>query len=220
MQLLMELCNHERVTWSGNFRSSFRNAEIAPRPIQEKLPIWVGVGGSPESAIRAGRFGVGMAIAILGGDPKRFQPLVEHYFQAGKDAGHLQKSLQVGIPGHGFIRKTTEQAIDEFYPYYSNYWEYVNRQRGMGVKMSRNEFDRMVTPDSALLVGSPEQVTEKILAQYELFGNKRLLVQLDIGGQPFSEVAKSIELLATEIAPVVKKETAKSGSVKSSMKTK
>lgn len=209
LQRLMELINNEKVTWKGKFRSSFTNAEIAPRPIQEKLPVWIGVGGSAESAIRAGRFGVGMAVAILSGEPKRFQPLVEHYLQAGMNAGHEREKLQIGITGHGFIRKTTEQAKDEFYPYYANYWEYVNRKRGIGVKMSRNEFDNMVTPHSALLVGSPEQVVEKVLAQYELFGNKRLLVQLDIGGQPFKEVAKSIELLATEIAPIVKRETAK-----------
>lgn len=206
LDLLLQLRENERVTWSGKFRSSLKNAQIAPRPIQEKLPIWVGVGGTPESAVRAGKYGVGMALAILGGNPKRFKLLVDLYRQAGLEAGHGINSLKVGVTAHGYFAKTTEQAKDEFYPYYSNYWEYVNRQRGMGTRMSREDFEYMASSDSALLVGSPQQVIEKILKQYELFGHKRILVQLDIGGQPFKNVANSIELLATEIAPVVRKE--------------
>ena len=209
MDLLLQLNHHEKVTWSGKFRSSLRDAEIAPRPIQGKLPIWIGVGGTPESAVRAGRFGVGMAMAILGGDPKRFKPLVDLYRQAGMDAGHASETLKVGVTGHAYLAKTTQQAKDEFYPYYSNYWEYVNRQRGIGTRMSRDDFDHMASPDSALFVGSPQQVVEKILQQYELFGHQRFLAQLDIGGQPFKNVAKGIELLATEIAPIIRKETSK-----------
>lgn len=209
MDLLLQLNHHEKVTWSGKFRSSLRDAEIAPRPIQGKLPIWIGVGGTPESAVRAGRFGVGMAMAILGGDPKLFKPLVDLYRQAGMDAGHASETLKVGVTGHAYLAKTTQQAKDEFYPYYSNYWEYVNRQRGMGTRMSREDFDHMASPDSALFVGSPQQVVEKILQQYELFGHQRFLAQLDIGGQPFKNVAKGIELLATEIAPIIRKETSK-----------
>lgn len=207
MELLLQLTQNETVTWSGKFRSSLRNAEIAPRPVQEKLPIWIGVGGSPESAVRAGKFGVGMALAILGGNPKRFKPLVDLYRQAGKDAGHASETLKVGVTGHAYIAKTTQQAKDEFYPYYSNYWEYVNRQRGMGKRMSRDDFEQMASPETALFVGSPQQIVEKILQQHELFGHQRFLAQLDIGGQPFKNVAKGIELLATEIAPIVRRET-------------
>ncbi|MGQ4666865.1 LLM class flavin-dependent oxidoreductase [Metabacillus halosaccharovorans] len=209
MDLLLQLNHHEKVTWSGKFRSPLRDAEIAPRPIQEKLPVWIGVGGTPESSVRAGRFGVGMAMAILGGDPKRFKPLVDLYRQAGMIAGHAPETLKVGVTGHAYLAETTEQAKDEFYPYYSNYWEYVNRQRGMGTRMSREDFDHMAGPDSALFVGSPQQVVEKILQQYELFGHQRFLAQLDIGGQPFKNVAKGIELLATKIAPIIRKETSK-----------
>ncbi|MBM4763021.1 LLM class flavin-dependent oxidoreductase [Bacillus sp. B15-48] len=209
LDLLLQLTQDETVTWSGKFRPSLRNAEIAPRSVQEKLPIWIGVGGTPESAVRAGRFGAGMALAILGGHPRRFKPFVELYRQAGLDAGHAPEILKVGVTGHAYLAETTQQAKDEFYPYYSNYWEYVNRQRGMVTRMSRADFEHMASPDTALFVGSPQQIVEKILKQYELFGHQRFLAQLDIGGQPFENVAKGIELLATKIAPIVRRETSK-----------
>jgi len=209
MELLLQLNQNKTVSWSGKFRSPLRNADIAPRPAQEKIPVWIGVGGTPESAVRAGRFGAGMALAILGGNPRRFKPLVDLYRQAGSQAGHAPETLKVGVTGHTYLAKTTQEAKDEFYPYYSNYWEYVNRQRGMGTRMSRDDFEHMASPDTALFVGSPQQVIEKILQQYELYGHQRFLAQLDIGGQPFTNVAKGIELLATEVAPVVRRETSK-----------
>ncbi|MDQ0229129.1 LLM class flavin-dependent oxidoreductase [Metabacillus malikii] len=209
MNLLLQLNQNETVTWSGKFRSSIQDAEIAPRPVQDELPIWIGVGGSPESAVRAGKFGVGMAMAILGGNPNRFKPLVDLFRQTGKEAGHAPDMLKVGVTGHAYFAKTSEQARDEFYPYYANYWEYVNRQRGMGTRLSRDDFEQMVGPESALLVGSPDQIVEKILKQHELFGHQRFLAQVDIGGQPFEYVMNSIELLATEIAPRVRKELQK-----------
>jgi probable LLM family oxidoreductase len=209
MELLLQLNKNDRVTWSGNFRSPLRNAEISPRPIQEQIPIWIGVGGTPESAVRAGKFGVGMALAILGGDPLRFKHLVDLYRKAGMEAGHSPDILKVGVTGHAFIAETTQQAKDEFFPYYSNYWSYVNRQRGMGSRMSRADFEHMASPNTALFVGSPQQIVEKVLHQYELFGHKRFLAQVDIGGLPFNKVAKNIELLATEVAPVIKKATRK-----------
>jgi probable LLM family oxidoreductase len=209
MELLLQINKNDRVTWSGNFRSPLRNAEISPRPIQEQIPIWIGVGGTPESAVRAGKFGVGMALAILGGDPLRFKHLVDLYRKAGMEAGHSPDILKVGVTGHAFIAETTQQAKDEFFPYYSNYWSYVNRQRGMGSRMSRADFEHMASPNTALFVGSPQQIVEKVLHQYELFGHKRFLAQVDIGGLPFNKVAKNIELLATEVVPVIKKATSK-----------
>jgi probable LLM family oxidoreductase len=209
MDLLLQLNKNERVTWSGDFRPPLRNAEISPRPIQEEIPIWIGVGGTPESAIRAGRFGVGMALAILGGDPLRFKHLVDLYRKAGMEAGHSPDVLKVGVTGHAFIAESTQQAKDEFFPYYSNYWSYVNRQRGMGSRMSRADFEHMASPNTALFVGSPQQIVEKVLHQHELFGHKRFLAQVDIGGLPYHKVAKNIELLATEVAPVIKKATSK-----------
>jgi probable LLM family oxidoreductase len=207
MELLLQLNKNERVTWSGNFRSPLRDAEISPRPMQEQIPIWIGVGGTPDSAVRAGKFGVGMALAILGGDPLRFKPLVDLYRKAGMEAGHSPEFLKVGVTGHAYIAETTQQAKDEFFPYYSNYWSYVNRQRGMGTRMSRADFEHMASPNTALFVGSPQQIVEKVLHQYELFGHKRFLAQVDIGGLPFNKVAKNIELLATEVVPSIKKAT-------------
>ncbi|WP_075618667.1 LLM class flavin-dependent oxidoreductase [Paenisporosarcina indica] len=207
IHLLLELNKKEILTWNGKYRSSLENAMISPRPIQKELPIWVGVGGTPESAIRAGKLGVGMALAILGGDPIRFKPLVDLYHQAGLEAGHSLEQLKVGVTGHTYLSKTSQQAKDEFFPYYSNYWAYVNRQRGMGSRMSRADFDYMASPETALFVGSPQQIIEKILHQHELYGHSRFIAQMDIGGLPYAQVAKGIEMLATEVAPVVRRET-------------
>ena len=209
MQLLQQLNAHEIVNWQGTFRSSLKNAMIAPRPVQDELPLWIGVGGTPESAVRAGRLGTGLALAILGGDPHRFKPLVDLYRQAGAEAGHSSEDLKIAVTGHTFISKTSQQAKDEFYPYYANYWEYVNKQRGMGTKMSRSNFEQLASPETGLFVGSPQQIIEKILHQYELFGHQRFIAQMDIGGLPFSKVAEGIEMLATEVAPIVRRETAK-----------
>ncbi|MFC3803455.1 LLM class flavin-dependent oxidoreductase [Cohnella sp. GCM10012308] len=213
LQLFLKLNEAEKVTWDGQYRPSLRNAEIAPRPLQQQLPIWVGVGGTLESAARAGRHGVGMAIAMLGGDPARFLPLADAYREAGKQAGFDAERLKIGITGHGYFAKTTQQAKDEYFPYYSNYWSYVNRQRGMTLRMDRPDFERMAAPETALFVGSPEQIVEKILRQYELFGHRRFLAQIDIGGQPFRKVAESIELFATKIVPAVRKATGQAQSV-------
>ncbi|WP_419960396.1 LLM class flavin-dependent oxidoreductase [Psychrobacillus sp. BM2] len=209
VKLLQQLNQQEIVTWQGQFRSALKGAMIAPRPVRDEVPIWIGVGGTPESAMRAGRLGTGMALAILGGDPIRFKPLVDLYRQAGAEAGHSPEKLSIGVTGHTYIAKDSQQAKDEFYPYYSNYWAYVNRQRGMGTRMSRSDFEHMASPETALLVGSPQQIIEKILHQYELYGHQRFIAQLDIGGQPFSAVVKGLELLATEVAPVIRRETSK-----------
>lgn len=205
MELLLKLNEHDIVTWSGKFRSSLEQAEISPRPYQNKLPIWIGVGGTPESAARAGRLGVGMALAILGGDPRRFLPLVDIYRQAGLEAGHDPDSLKVAVTGHTYIAQTNEEAKDEYYPYYSNYWYYVNRQRGMGTRMSRENLEQLASPETALFVGSPEQIVEKILRQHELYGHTRFLAQIDIGGMPFSKIERNIHFLAEEVIPLLRK---------------
>ncbi|KAB2330509.1 LLM class flavin-dependent oxidoreductase [Cytobacillus depressus] len=210
IDLFLKLNESERITWDGHFRPPLRNSEISPRPLQNQIPIWVGVGGTPESAIRAGRLGVGMALAILGGNPIQFKPLVDLYRKTGTEAGHDLENLKIGVTGHGYFSETTQQAKDEFYPYYSNYWSYVNRQRGMtSRRMSKTDFEQLASQDTALFVGSPQQIIEKILRQYELFGHQRFIAQIDIGGLPFKKVAEGIELLATKIAPIVRKETSK-----------
>lgn len=208
--LFQQLNRNERISWEGQFRSSLHDAEISPRPVQEQIPIWIGSGGSNESAERAGNLGTGMALAILGGAPNRYRALVERYRATGIAAGYAESDLKVGITGHGFISTSTQQAKDEYYPYYSNYRKYVDEQLGKDVSLlSRAEFEQLTSPETALFVGSPQLIIEKILYQYELFGHQRFMLQLDIGGMPFAKVAKSIELLATEVAPVIRRETAK-----------
>lgn len=206
MDLLLKANETATVSfWSGRFRPPLRDAQIAPRPVQERIPIWIGVGGSPESAERAGKLGVGMVIAILGGDPGRFKPLVDLYRRAGVEAGHPAEQLKVGITGHGFFAKTSREARETFYPYYRHYWEYVQRQLGREGTMSRAEFERMTAADMALFVGSPDEIVEKILRLHELFGIRRFMAQIDIGGVPFGNIAQAIERLATDIAPAVRK---------------
>ncbi|MEK4081000.1 LLM class flavin-dependent oxidoreductase [Solibacillus sp. FSL K6-1126] len=200
--LLQQLNSQERVTWSGQFRPALNNAEIAPRPFNQEIPIWVGVGGTPASAVRAGRIGVGMALAILGGPLDRFQPLVNLYRKSGQ---HHPEKLNVGVTGHLFIAETTEQALEQFYPYYKNYWQYVNQQRGsFSFQLSFEQFIEITGPNMALFVGSPEEVAEKIIKQYEFFGHSRFLAQPDIGGQPFELVKNSINLFANEVVPIVR----------------
>lgn len=208
INLLLKLNETERMTWSGRFRSALNDAEIAPRPLQSHLPVWIGVGGTPQSAELAGSLGAGMALAILGGDPDHFKPLVDVYRAAGIQAGHNRNALKVGITSHGYIANTTEQAKDEYYPYYANYLYEFMGGKERKEKLTRERFEQLASPVNALAVGSPEQVVEKILAQHELFGHTRFMAQFDIGGIPFSKVATSIELFATKVMPVVRKELA------------
>lgn len=209
IDLLQRLGRQERITWSGRFRSALDDMEIAPRPVQPELPVWIGVGGTPESAANAGRLGLGMALAILGGTPERAKPLVDIYRQAGLNAGHDPSRLKVAVTSHGYVAETDRQALDEFYPHYSAYfYQFLGHRTGQG-KIPLAEFERMAGPQTALAVGSPELLVEKILRQHELFGHGRFIMQLDIGGMPYAKVAKAIELLAAKVAPAVRRELAR-----------
>jgi alkanesulfonate monooxygenase SsuD/methylene tetrahydromethanopterin reductase-like flavin-dependent oxidoreductase (luciferase family) len=197
----------ELIAGRGAFLESFElfGADL----FQPKLPIWIGVGGTPESAARAGRLGLNMALGILGGDPRRVKPLVDIYRAAGKAAGHDPAKLRVSVTGHSYIAQTSAQALDEFHPHYVSYFSYFLKERGQRFWVSRSDLDAMTAPDNVLAVGSPQQLVEKILFQHELFGQSRFMGQFDMGGQPLSKVAKAIELLATEVAPVVRREIRK-----------
>lgn len=205
LDLWLQLNAHERVTWSGRYRAPLQDAAVAPRPLHDEVPVWIGVGGTPESAARAGRLGLPMTLVILGGDPVRFKPLADLYRRAANQAGHDPARLRLAVASHGYVGKTSEQAIEEFYPYYVNYYRQVFGPRGGGAGPTRAQFEQLTHRQSALAVGSPQQVIEKILYQHELFGHSRFIMQLDIGGQPFAQVASAIELLATEVAPVVRR---------------
>lgn len=209
ISLLLELNNNERMTWNGRLRTALVDAEIAPRPQQNGLPVWVGVGGTPESAELAGSLGAGMAIAILGGDPGRFQPHIDVYKQAASRAGHQEADRKIAITSHGYVGASSQQAREQFYPYYAKHYAQFMEGRAGGQALSRDQFEQMTSPASALAVGSPEEIVEKILAQHELFGHNRFMAQFDIGGIPFAKVAESIELFAAKVAPVVRRELSK-----------
>lgn len=202
LELWQRLNKEERLSWHGNFRAPLENAEISPRATKE-IPTWIGVGETLESARRAGRFGTGLALVILGGNPQYFLPLVEAYKLEFIAAKHPIENYKVAITGHGFFADDGQKARDEFYAYYRNYWENVNKQHGMAFHMDREDFEKATSPNTPLFVGSPDEIVEKILKQHELFEHTRFLAQLDIGGQPFETVARSIELLALEIMPKV-----------------
>lgn len=211
IELLMQLNQTERISWTGRFRPRLRNAEISPRPVQAKLPIWIGVGGTPQSAVRAGTLGTPMMLAIIGGAPAQFRPFVELYRNTGIEAGHAIEDLQVGVSSHFHVQKDSQKARDEFYPYYANYWAVISRSRGREIHFSRAEFEQLASLRGALFVGSPQEIIDKILYQYELFKHQRFMGQFDIGGLPYVSQAEAIELLATQVAPVVRRETAAKG---------
>ncbi|MDX6534067.1 MAG: hypothetical protein QOF68_1811, partial [Gaiellales bacterium] len=194
--------------WSGKHRPPIDDLGVYPRPLQERLPIWVAVGGTPQSVVRAGVIGLPLADAIIGGEPARFAPLVELYREAGRESGHDPSELAVGINSHTYVADTSQQAADEFFPAYSAMMTRIGRERGWS-GMSREQFDALRSPRGALAVGSPQEVVEKILYQHELFGHDRFLAQISVGHLPHDRVMRAIELLGTEVAPAVREEVAR-----------
>ena len=180
LDLLMRLRDPERITWSGVHRPAIDDRGVYPRPVQDRLPIWVAVGGTPASAVRAGTLGLPMALAIIGGVPDRFAPFAELYRNAGARAGHDPSRLPLGINSLGFVADTSQRAADTFFPYYAAAMNTVGRERGW-VPIGRAEFDAMRGPQGALVVGSPQEVADKILREHEIFGNQRFLLQMSIG---------------------------------------
>ncbi len=206
LELLIALRDHERVTWSGNHRAPLVDQPVFPRPVQERLPIWVAVGGTPQSVVRAGVLGLPMALAIIGGMPERFAPMAELHRRAAAEAGH--GPLPLSINSHGFIAETGKQAADEAFPAFKAMMDRIGRERGWP-PMSRQQFDASTELRGANLVGSPEQVVEKILFQHEIFGHDRFLLQMSVGTLPHASLMKAIELYGTEVAPAVRDEVAR-----------
>lgn len=180
---------------------------VYPRPVQERLPVWVAVGGTPESAVRAGMLGLPMALAIIGGLPERFVPFAELHRRAAREVGH-DPLPALSINSHGYLADTREQALDESYPYVSEAMNRIGRERGWPPS-TRADYDAAATLRGANFVGSPQDVIEKILFQHELFGHDRFLLQLSIGGIPHEGILRSIELLGREVAPVIREEIAR-----------
>jgi probable LLM family oxidoreductase len=203
LELLLALRESVKVTWSGRHRPALEDAAIYPRPLQRPLPVWIAVGGTPASVLRAGLLGLPLMIAIIGGAPARFVPLVELYREAVGNSEADTSGAAVGINQHMYIAGTPERARDEFFPHYSQMMNRIGRERGWP-PMSRAQFDAACGPDGHLLVGSPEQVTEKILAERELFDHDRLLGHISVGVLPHEQAMRAIELFATEVAPAVR----------------
>jgi alkanesulfonate monooxygenase SsuD/methylene tetrahydromethanopterin reductase-like flavin-dependent oxidoreductase (luciferase family) len=208
LDLLLTLRESEIVTWSGKHRAPIQGRGVYPRPFQESLPVWIAVGGNPASVVRAGTLGLPLALAIIGGAPERFVPLVDLYREAARRAGHDPAQLPVGINSPGFIADSADQAADAFFPPYTALMNTLARERGFS-PIGRRDFDALRSPRGALVLGSSEQVAEKILFEHELFGNQRFMVELTVGAMPHRDTMHAIELLGTRVAPVVRQEIAR-----------
>ncbi|CAN7206343.1 LLM class flavin-dependent oxidoreductase [Rhizobium sp. LjRoot254] len=203
LELLLAIRDEEKVTWSGETRAPIDSRGVYPRSLQEKLPVWIAVGGTPASVARAGYLGLPLALAIIGGEPARFAPLFDLYREAAKKGGHDPEALQTSINVHGFIADTTEAALDQFYGPSTSVMNRIGRERGWGPS-SRAQFDQSASSRGALFIGDPERVAEKIVAQHKNFGNTRFLLQMAIGLMPHDQILRGIELYGTKVAPMVR----------------
>jgi len=212
LELLLALRANERVTWKGRYRAPLRDQPVFPRPVQDRLPVWIAIGGTPQSAVRAGTLGLPLAIAIIGGEPARFAPFAELYRDAWARAGHDPSKARVSINSHGFIADSEAEAAELFWPRYADAMGRIGRERGWPPP-TRAHFDNERSPQGALLVGSPQQVIDKILYEHELFGNDRFLLQLSVGTMPHAQMMKAIELYGTVVAPAVRKATGETATI-------
>jgi probable LLM family oxidoreductase len=212
LELLLAIRESARVTWSGRHRAALDHAVVWPRPIQDPLPIWVAVGGTPESVIRAAALGLPLTLAIIGGQPARFKPLVDLYREAWTAAGHDPVEARLAINTHAFMGETSAQADAAFAGPYLAVMNRIGRERGWPPS-GRREYDALRSPQGALAVGSPEQVAEKLLYEHELFGHQRYVAQMSLGAVTHRDVMRSIELFATAVVPLVHAELARRASV-------
>jgi len=203
LSLLLTIRDNEFVTWSGKFRPAMNNLGVYPRPLQNPLPIWIGVGGTPQSFVRAGTLGLPLMVAVIGGETHNFRPLVDLYREAGKKAGHAPEKLKVGLHSLGYVGATTEEAIEDFYPGYAASMTEIGKERGWP-PMTRSRFMTQMGPGGALLVGGPEDVAQKILRHSESLGGiSRLTFQMDSAELSHAKLMKSIELIGGKIKPLV-----------------
>ncbi|MCI4318640.1 MAG: LLM class flavin-dependent oxidoreductase [Thermoplasmata archaeon] len=204
LDLLLALRKNIQVRWSGKHRPALTGQAVYPRPVQDPLPIWVGVGGTPSSFERAGRLGLPLMVAIIGGPPARFRPLIDLYREAGRIAGHPPERLQVGLHSVGFLGESDQQAADDFLPGFTYTINQIGKERGWS-PMSRARFEAERGPDGALLVGDPPTVAKKIVrVSQDLGGITRLTFQMGVATIPHETMLRSIRLLGTEVAPVVR----------------
>jgi probable LLM family oxidoreductase len=206
LELLMKLNTKEKISWKGKHRPSFDNLGVYPRPYQPAIPVWLAAGGTRASAVRAATLGLPLMLAIIGGTPEQFVPFMALYKDTAKKSGRDMTTLQIGINNHVYIGEDSSQAGDEFFPYYAAMMNRVGRDRGWA-PLTRQQFDQLRSPKGALMVGSVQQVIEKILYEHELFGFTRFFAQASVGNVPHKKTMKSIELFGTRVAPEVRKAT-------------
>jgi len=203
LDLLLEIRAHERVQWTGHYRPALTGQGIYPRPLQSPLPIWLGVGGTPESFARAGVLGLPLMVAIIGGETHRFRPLVDLYREAGRRAGHPPEQLRVGLHSLGYVADTTREAVEDYYPGYARTFTTIGKERGWP-PVTRAQFDALAGPRGALLLGGPDDVAAKIRRHSEALGGvSRVTFQMDNADLPHQNLLRSIELLGTRVAPLL-----------------
>jgi probable LLM family oxidoreductase len=203
LDLLLRIRDNERVTWNGRLRAPLHDAGVYPRPVQDPLPVWVAVGGSPQSVARAGTLGLPLTLAIIGGQPERFVPLIDLYRRAYAAAGHGPAEQRIAINTHAFVGETSAQADGAFAHSYLEMMNRIGRERGWPPS-GRAEYDALRSPRGALAAGSPEQVAEKIVFEHGLFGHQRYVGQMSVGAVDHADVMRSIELFGTQVAPLVR----------------
>ena len=205
LQLLLQVRDNEYITWSGRFRPPMDNQPVYPRALQEKLPVWLGVGGTPESFVRAGSLGLPLMVAVIGGETERFRPLVDLYREAGRVAGFSPEQLKVGLHSPGYVAQTTQQAIADYYPGYAELWTKLGKERGWP-PITRAKFDALMAPRGVLVVGGPEEVAEKLLRHSQALGGvDRFAFQMDNAGLTHSQLLQAIELIGTKVIPLLHK---------------
>src|SRR6202166_1422848 len=205
LDLLLKIRENTHVRWSGKHRAPLTGQAVYPRPLQNPLPIWIGVGGTPESFARAGMLGLPLMVAIIGGEPHRFRPLIDLYREAGRQAGHAPESLKVGIHALGYVADTDQQASDDFFPGYAEAFTKIGKERGWP-PVTRNQFEALRRPSGALLVSDPETVAEKLLLMNKALGGiSRISFQMSVAALAHDQLMHAIELLGTRVAPIIRK---------------
>jgi probable LLM family oxidoreductase len=206
LDLLLKIRDNEHVTWSGDHRPALTGQGVYPRPVQDPLPIWLGVGGTPGSFARAGTLGLPLMVAIIGGETHRFRSLIDLYWEAGRRAGHSLDRLKVGVHSLGYVAATTQEAADDFYPGYARAFTDIGKERGWP-PATRAGFDAQRGPRGALLIGGPDEVAEKIIRHSEALGGvSRFTFQMNAASLPHAKLMQAIELLGTQVAPALRKE--------------
>src|SRR4030081_2123036 len=209
LDLLLTIREHEHVHWSGKYRPALTGQGVYPRPVQNPLPIWLGVGGTPRSFARAGALGLPLMVAIIGGEPRRFRPLIDLYRETGKQFGHSPDRLKVGVHALGYIARTTQEAVDDFFPGYARAVASVAKERGWPA-VTRAGFDAQRTPEGALLVGNADEVVHKIVRHSEALGGiSRLTFQMNAASLPHAKLMRAIELLGTHVAPALRRQASR-----------